>query len=95
MACGIPVVASGVGGLLYLVQDCRTGFHVPDGDELILAKNLAYLLENDEIRREFGRRGVSLARSYDWRSVAQQVLTLYESVLAGVSAEPVSSNIAL
>jgi D-inositol-3-phosphate glycosyltransferase len=95
MACGMPVVASGVGGLLYLVQDCRTGFHVPDGDELILAKNLAYLLDNDEIRREFGRHGVSLARAYDWRVIAQQVLTLYESVLAGASAEPASSNIVL
>jgi glycosyltransferase involved in cell wall biosynthesis len=60
-----------------------------------LAKNLAYLLENDEIRREFGRHGVSLARAYDWRVIAQQVLTLYESVLAGASVEPASSNIVL
>jgi len=86
MACGTPVIASGVGGLLYLVQDCRTGFHVPDGDPLVLAKNLDYLLRNDEIRREFGRHGASLARAYDWRAIAEQVLTLYESVLAGVGS---------
>jgi glycosyltransferase involved in cell wall biosynthesis len=84
-----------VGGLLYLVQDCRTGFHVPDGDELTLAKNLAYLLENDEIRREFGRHGASLARAYDWRAIAQQVLTLYESVLAGVSTAAASPSAVL
>ncbi len=62
---------------------------------MTLAKNLAYLLENDEVRREFGRHGVSLARAYDWRAIAQQVLTLYESVLAGVSAETASPNVVL
>jgi D-inositol-3-phosphate glycosyltransferase len=87
MACGTPVVASGVGGLLYLVQDGRTGFHVPDGDAQLLADKLAFLLGNDKIRREFGRQAASLARAYDWRSIAQQVLTLYESVLAGVTAQ--------
>jgi D-inositol-3-phosphate glycosyltransferase len=95
MACGTPVVASGVGGLLYLVQDGRTGFHVPDGDAPLLAGKLASLLRDDEMRREFGRHGVSLARSYDWRAIAQQVLTLPECARAAARAPPAPPNIAL
>lgn len=83
MACGTPVVASGVGGLLYLVRDGVTGFHVPDHDPQALAAKLAVILENEELRRELGRQGASAARSYDWRLIADQVMTVYESVLAG------------
>ena len=83
MACGTPVVASGVGGLLYLVRDGVTGFHVPDRDPEALAAKLALILEDEELRKELGRHAVSAARSYDWRLIANQVMTIYESVLAG------------
>lgn len=82
MACGTPVVASGVGGLLYLVKDGVTGFQVPDQDPQALAAKLAVILENEDLRKEFGRQAVSAARSYDWRLIANQVMTIYESVLA-------------
>jgi D-inositol-3-phosphate glycosyltransferase len=82
MACGTPVVASGVGGLLYLVRDGVTGFQVPDQDPKALAAKLAVILEDEEVRKEFGRQAVSVARSYDWRLIANQVMTIYESVLA-------------
>jgi len=82
MACGTPVVASGVGGLLYLVKDGVTGFQVPDRDPQALAAKLAVILENEDLRKEFGRQAVSAARSYDWRLIANQVMTIYESVLA-------------
>lgn len=83
MACGTPVVASGVGGLLYLVRDSRTGFHIPDSDPIALADKLQLLLSNDGLRRELGRHAASVARGYSWDRITEQVLTMYESVLAG------------
>jgi D-inositol-3-phosphate glycosyltransferase len=83
MACGTPVVASGVGGLLYLVRDGRTGFHIPDSDPVALADKLQLLLSDETLRRELGRQAANVARGYSWDRIAEQVRTLYESVLAG------------
>jgi D-inositol-3-phosphate glycosyltransferase len=83
MACGTPVVASGVGGLLYLVRDGRTGFHIPDSDPAALADRLQMLLTDPQLRHELGRHAANVARSYSWERITDQVMTLYESVLAG------------
>jgi D-inositol-3-phosphate glycosyltransferase len=83
MACGTPVVASGVGGLLYLVRDGRTGYHIPDSDPPALAEKLELLLTDDRLRNELSRHAANVARSYSWERITDQILTLYESVLAG------------
>src|SRR5204863_6176125 len=46
MAAGLPVIANGVGGLLDLVDDGRTGLLVPPADPEALAPALRFLLEN-------------------------------------------------
>jgi D-inositol-3-phosphate glycosyltransferase len=83
MACGTPVVASGVGGLLYLVQDGRTGFHIPDSDPVALADRLQQLLMDEDLVQEMSRQAAIIARTYSWHAIAEQILTLYECVLAG------------
>jgi D-inositol-3-phosphate glycosyltransferase len=87
MACGTPVVASGVGGLLYLIRDGRTGFHIPDSDPAALAEKLQRLLSNERLRQELGRHAASVAHAYSWERITDQMLTLYESVLAGCLTE--------
>jgi D-inositol-3-phosphate glycosyltransferase len=87
MACGTPVVASGVGGLLYLIRDGRTGFHIPDSDPTALADKLQSLLSDERLRRELGRHAANIAHGYSWERITDQMLTLYESVLAGSRAE--------
>jgi D-inositol-3-phosphate glycosyltransferase len=83
MACGTPVVASGVGGLLYLIRDGRTGFHIPDSDPAALADKLQRLLSDERLRQELGRHAANVARAYSWERITDQMLTLYESALAG------------
>ncbi len=90
MACGTPVVASGVGGLLYLVRDGRTGFHIPDSDPPALADKLQRLLSDERLRQELGRHAASVAHAYSWERITDQMLTLYESVLAGCRTEDTS-----
>jgi D-inositol-3-phosphate glycosyltransferase len=87
MACGTPVVASGVGGLLYLVRDGRTGYHIPDSDPVTLADKLQCLLSDERLRQELGRHAANVARAYSWERITDQMLTLYESVLAGCLEE--------
>jgi D-inositol-3-phosphate glycosyltransferase len=94
MACGTPVVASGVGGLLYLVRDGRTGYHIPDSDPAALADKLQKLLSDERLRQDLGRHAANLAHAYSWERITDQMLTLYESVLAGtLAADPTVEHV--
>jgi glycosyltransferase involved in cell wall biosynthesis len=47
-ACGIPVVASRVGGLVDLIQDGSSGYLVSSGDEKLLAGRIIEMLNNPD-----------------------------------------------
>jgi len=79
MACGVPVVASAVGGMIDTVVDGVTGVHVAPRDPERLAAVLRSLLADTDRRIEFGRAGVERARRlYDWRRIAAATLDVYE-----------------
>ncbi|OEJ29823.1 glycosyl transferase [Streptomyces agglomeratus] len=83
MACGRPVVASGVGGQLDTVADPATGRLVPPGDPEALARAAGELLDDRALREacgEAGRRRV-LSR-YGWPRVAASTESVYCEVLA-------------
>ncbi len=82
MACGTPVVASETGGLIFLVRDGETGFHVPAGDAGALADRLQTLIEDEVLRVRLGRQAADYAKAYDWSVAADHIITLYNSVLA-------------
>jgi D-inositol-3-phosphate glycosyltransferase len=83
MACGVPVVASAVGGLKESVVDGGTGLLVPPADPVALACALRSLLEDPDRRRRMGDAGVSRARQrYGWPSIAAATARAYGQVLA-------------
>ena len=55
MACGIPVVGSNAGGIPELVKDNVNGFLVPPKDVEILKEKLEILVDNDKLRKKFGK----------------------------------------
>ncbi len=57
MACGLPVVASSVGGIPELVNDGRTGILVPPRNAAALADALQRLSEDEAMRSQMGRAG--------------------------------------
>jgi D-inositol-3-phosphate glycosyltransferase len=83
MACGIPVIASQVGGLAYLVQDGETGYHVPDQDPEALCSRLLQVLGDQEKRRSMGQRAAEYAKDYAWVKIADQMIEVYQAVIAG------------
>lgn len=87
MACGIPVIATKVGGLAYTVQDGVTGFHIPSRDHTALAEKLELLLKDEDLRRDMGRAARQAAARYGWSDLAGEVVALYEKVLAGTSRQ--------
>jgi type III pantothenate kinase len=94
MACGVPVVASAVGGMIDSVVDDVTGVHVPPRDPERLGDVLAGLLADPESRARYGRNGVERARRlYDWNRIAAASLDVYERLARRTPRrQPASSN---
>jgi glycosyltransferase involved in cell wall biosynthesis len=83
MACGRPVVATAVGGLVDTVVGGVTGDLVPPRDPRRLGETLAALLADDERRAAYGAAGVRRARArYRWSRVVAETETVYRQVLA-------------
>jgi glycosyltransferase involved in cell wall biosynthesis len=62
MACGLPTVATSVGGIPEQVRDGATGFLVPPGNAARLAERTVHLLLDDGLRASFSRRALEIAR---------------------------------
>jgi glycosyltransferase involved in cell wall biosynthesis len=78
MACGVPVLATAVGGLTDTVVDGVTGFHVPPRRPRAIAEKLKWLLRDAALRERFGNAGVERARArYGWDTVAAETLQAY------------------
>jgi glycosyltransferase involved in cell wall biosynthesis len=60
MACGLPIVATDVGGTRELVEHGRTGWLVTPGNPHALADALAHMLANIDGGRRFGEAGRQL-----------------------------------
>ncbi len=76
-ACGVPVVASAVGGLLTLVDHGETGFLVRDRDPDLFARYLDEIIEHPEHGAALGRRGAQRAQRYTWGFAAARLRRLY------------------
>jgi len=76
-ACGIPVVASAVGGLLTLVDHGDNGFLVEDRDPLLFAAYLNDILDHPDMAASMGRRGADRARQYTWGFAAARLRRVY------------------
>ncbi|MCQ1994088.1 glycosyltransferase [Arthrobacter sp. zg-Y1171] len=88
MACGVPVVASAVGGLIDTVVHGRTGLHVPPRDPAALAAALKELLQNPRYARRLGAAGKQRAAArYSWDRVALETEKAYQLAL-GAAARP-------
>ena len=83
MACGVPVVASAVGGMLDTVRTDETGMLVRPRDPDALAEALAPLLADPQRRARYARQGVQRVRThYAWTAVAAATEAVYDAVLS-------------
>jgi glycosyltransferase involved in cell wall biosynthesis len=88
MACGVPVVATAVGGLAETVVDGLTGVLVPPREPDAIAAAVRTLLDRPSLRHEMGIAGVRRARRFDWRLVARQTLDVFRGLEPRDSIEP-------
>lgn len=81
-ACGVPVVATRVGGLPESVAEGVSGLLVPPDDPAALAQALLTLLDDPRRAAGMGRAGRDWVRErYDWQHNVAQMLAVYERVV--------------
>jgi D-inositol-3-phosphate glycosyltransferase len=76
-ACGVPVVASAVGGLTSLVDHGRTGYLVEGRDPRDFARAIADVLTDPALATSLGRAAAARAKAYTWPSAAADLRNLY------------------
>jgi len=83
-ACGLPAVASAVGGVPEVVADGSSGLLVPPGDPAALAAAVTAVLRDDGRRTEMGRAARALAeRRFDAVRWAGRLRAGYAAAAAG------------
>ena len=80
-ACGLPVVATAVGGIPEQVVDGRTGFLVPPRDAVAMAKQVVRLLEQEGLRLLMVEESQRLAQErFDLNQQVRAYLDWYETI---------------
>ncbi len=81
MAYEMPVVSTNIAGIPEMVEDGKSGFLIEPGDACTLAKKLSLLIENESLRREFGKRSRRLVKEeFSDEVILKKVSALYEKL---------------
>ncbi len=83
LASEVPVVASAVGGVSEVVINNQTGLLIQPGDVDSCTERVQFLLDDDGLRMEMGRKGRELIeRYYTWNKVTDRVEDTYHGLEA-------------
>jgi len=87
LACGVPVVATKVGGLPEIVEDGINGFLVEPRSPSAIAEKVIWLLDNKESAKRLGANGrETVAQKFDINTTVREYYELYKEVLEGKKA---------
>ncbi len=82
MSCGLPIVAFDCpSGPSELVENGKNGFIINRvGDIKSMASKLSLLIENEQLRKDFGLKSYSLSRKYQINEIMQKWIKLFEEL---------------
>lgn len=82
MVLGKPTIVSNTGGLKGLVKHLKTGLLMVPGDPESLLSQIDFLMENPDLAKEIGERGMRFVKSlYSWKRIAAETVVVMEDVL--------------
>jgi D-inositol-3-phosphate glycosyltransferase len=77
MACGVPVVASAVGGMLDTVVHGETGLHVEPRKPDAIAAAIRTITASSATQRRMRRAAAARSRAYGWPEIAWRTRAVY------------------
>jgi len=83
MAAKTPIVASDLPAFTKLLDNGSAGALFASENSDDLADTIINLLDNQEMREKIAIAGYEKAKNFDWDSVGEQILSVYEMALAG------------
>jgi D-inositol-3-phosphate glycosyltransferase len=81
-ACGVPVVASAVGGLTTLVDDGATGYLVDGRDPAEYASHIARIVQDPVLASSMAAAAAKRAQRYTWSVAGARLRRLYGTLTA-------------
>jgi glycosyltransferase involved in cell wall biosynthesis len=82
MSCGVPVVATDIGGNKEVIKSGVNGLLVPSKSPEELSKAITRLLNDASLRENIGRAARNTIEThYTWDRVSDRIIRCYESML--------------
>lgn len=82
LACGTPVVATGVGGIPEQIENGKSGLLTKPANPEEIAEAIMYLLENDSLRSQMGNYAAEITKEkFSLNHQIDQHLDLYQQIL--------------
>lgn len=79
MACGLPCVASDIGGVSLVIEHQFNGYLISSDNNAMLKTHIQTLLLNRELKDLFGQRSrLLIVQKYNWHNVAVAIKQLFE-----------------
>jgi D-inositol-3-phosphate glycosyltransferase len=72
-ACGTPVVATAVGGLMSLIADGVNGYLVPQRDAALFAARVTQVLDDPHLAARLSDEAVIRSQRYSWQHAAMRM----------------------
>ncbi len=86
MSAGAPVVASDLDAFTGVLDGGRVGVTFPTGDADALSATLVGVLADEPRRRALSTAASTWVRRFDWDTVVEALLAVYDTVAAGAGA---------
>jgi glycosyltransferase involved in cell wall biosynthesis len=82
MACGLPVIASNVGGIPDIIRNSETGLLFNEKDSQNIAEKITYSIENKLHIEKNATNGFDTVKmSFSWENIAELYLNIYKHVI--------------
>ena len=82
MASSLPILAMKDTLPEEVLKNDVNGYFINNPGEL--SKKIIYLLEHEEIRDKMGQKSKNMAQKYDWKNIAESIISEYQSVISSL-----------
>ena len=80
MATGLPIVATQVGGIPWIVENGRNGLLSDYGDVETFAENIQKLMSDTSLWQSMSDASSEAAKVYHWHIISNRIIELYRSI---------------